>query len=129
MVPFNVLITGAGPVLTDWEVIGPDSASLEVGFAAVTFGRRNTAYTRRVLDSYTANGGALPENLTEDLFAHKLGSELGRLASMLRAALEGQPLRGWQTRYDDPDEGVKLLLHEVLATAGRLKRLAAELMI
>lgn len=127
MVPFNVLITGAGPVLTDWEVIGADSASLEAGFAAVTFGRRNAAYTRRILDSYTANGGALVEDLGENLFAHKLGSELGRLASMLQVALSGSPLRGWQNRYDDPDEGVKDLLHEVLATASRLKRLAAEL--
>jgi Phosphotransferase enzyme family len=127
MVPFNVLITSEGPVLTDWEVIGPDSASLEAGFAAVTFGRRNTGYVRRILDAYRANGGSLVAGLGEYLFAHKLGSELGRLANILPAVLEASPLRGWQTRFDDPDEGVSYLLQEVLSTAGRLDKLAAEL--
>jgi hypothetical protein len=127
MVPFNVLITTTGPVLTDWEVIGPESASLEVGFAAVTFGRSNTGYIRRILDSYRANGGALVGNLGENLFAHKLGNELGRLATMLKGALDGSPLRGWQTRYEDYDQGITRLLREVLATAERLRKLATSL--
>jgi hypothetical protein len=127
MVPFNVLITATGPVLTDWEVIGAESASLEAGFAAVTFGRSNTGYIRRILDSYRGSGGALVGGLGENLFAHKLGSELGRLAGMLQGALDGSPLRGWQTRYEDHDEGVTRLLQEVLATAERLHKLATSL--
>ena len=127
IVPFNVLITRTGPVLTDWEVIGPDSASLETGFAAVTFGRRNTGYVRRILDSYRTNGGALVEGLGENLFAHKLGSELGRLAAVLRDTLAGHPIRAWQTRYSDTDEGVTHLIQEVLTTAERVDTLATEL--
>lgn len=127
LVPFNVLLTRAGPVLVDWEVVGPDSASLETGFAAVTFGRRNTRYVHRILDSYRANGGVVVGGLGRNLFAHKLGSELGRLADMLSDALAGRPVRAWQSRYDEPDEGVTLLLQEVLATAHRLDALAAEL--
>ncbi len=127
MVPFNVLITTTGPVLTDWEVIGAESASLEVGFAAVTFGRSNTGYIRRILDSYRANGGTLVGGLGENLFVHKLGSELGRLASMLQGAVDGSPLRGWQMRYDDHDEGVAQLLQDVIATAERLDKLAVSL--
>jgi Phosphotransferase enzyme family len=127
VVPFNVLITKAGPVLIDWEVIGPDSASLEAGFAAVTFGRRNIGYVRRILDSYRANGGSLLEDLGENLFAHKLGSELGRLAGLLRDTLDGRPIRAWQTRYNDPDEGVRHLLTEVPETAERLRGLATAL--
>ena len=124
LVPFNVLLTRTGPVVIDWEVIGADSASLEAGFAAATFGRHNTRYARRILDSYRAHGGALVDGLGPNLFAHKLGSELGRLASMLRTTLQGRPVRGWQTRYSDPDEGVAHLIHDVLATAERLDSLA-----
>ena len=127
MVPYNVLITAPGPVLIDWESLGPDSASLETGFAAVTFGRRNTGYVRRILDSYRANGGVLVEGLGENLFAHKLGSELGRLADMLADVLNCRPMVGWQTRYNDPDEGVTHLIQEVLTTAERLEKLATEL--
>nr|WP_152363915.1 phosphotransferase [Microlunatus speluncae] len=127
LVPFNVLVTTTGPVLIDWEVIGPDSASLEAGFAAVTFGRRDTSYVRRILDSYRAYGGVIATGLGENLFAHKLGSELGRLTKMLQDALDRRPTRGWQTRYQDTDEGVTQLIPEVLATAARLGRLATEL--
>lgn len=127
MVPFNVLITTTGPVLADWESLGPDSASLETGFAAVTFGHHNTGYVRRILDSYRANGGILIDGLGQNLFAHKLGSELGRLADMLPDALNDRPVHAWQTRYHDPDEGVTHLIPEVLTTAERLNRLATEL--
>jgi hypothetical protein len=127
LVPFNVLLTQTGPVLIDWEVIGPDSASLESGFAAITFGRRNPGYVRRILDAYRANGGVVVGGLGENLFAHKLGSELGRLAGMLQDALTGRPIQAWQTRYSGPDEGVTCLIQEVLATAERLGGLATEL--
>lgn len=127
IVPFNVLITTTGPVLIDWESLGPDSASLGTGFTAVTFGRRNTGYVRRILDSYRANGGVLVAGLGENLFAHKLGSELGRLADMVADVLNGQPMSAWQTRYHDTDEGVTHLLQEVRTTAQRLDRLATEL--
>jgi hypothetical protein len=70
---------------------------------------------------------SLVEDLGENLFAHKLGSELGRLADMLCDALQGLPMSAWQTRYNSFDEGVILLIQEVLATAERLNGLAAEL--
>lgn len=129
LVPFNVLLTAAEPVLIDWEVVGPDSASLEAGFAAATFGRRDAGYVRRILDSYRAHGGVLVGGLGESLFAHKLGSEVGRLAAMISDTLDGRPLTGWQTRYADPDEGVSRLIDEVMTTAERLDRLAAELRV
>jgi len=128
IVPFNVLITATGPVLIDWDSIGADSASLETGYAAVAFGRRNIGYVRRILESYRANGGVLVDGLGANLFAHKVGSELGRLAEVIQDnAINGLPLHGWQTRYNHPDEGVTHLLQEVLGTAERLDRLATEL--
>lgn len=122
MVPFNVLLTRSGPVLIDWEVIGADSVSLEAGSAAVTFGRGDAGYVRRIPDSYRANGGELVGGLGENLFAHKLGSELGRLTGIIEDALAGRPLHGWQTRYTDADQGVTQLIQEVLATTERLEK-------
>ncbi|NYH91967.1 phosphotransferase [Actinopolymorpha rutila] len=127
MVPFNVLMTPTGPVLTDWDVIGPDSASLETGFAAVTFAYRDPRLVRRTLASYAANGGKLVGGLGENLFAHKLGSELGRLAGMVDAVVTGAPQTGWMTRYADPDTGVGDAMAEVAAAEDRLRRLAADL--
>nr|WP_269091171.1 phosphotransferase [Actinopolymorpha cephalotaxi] len=127
MVPFNVLMTPTGPVLTDWDVIGPDSASLETGFAAVTFAFRDPRRVRRALASYTAHGGVLVDGLGEDLFAHKLGSELGRLAVLVDRVVTGVPLTGWMTRYADPDTGVRAAMAEVAAAEERLRRLAADL--
>ncbi|MGW0229849.1 phosphotransferase [Actinopolymorpha singaporensis] len=127
MVPFNVLMTPTGPVLADWDVIGPDSASLETGFAAVTFAFRDPHAVRHTLASYAAHGGVLVGGLGENLFAHKLGSELGRLADLVDAVVTGTPLTGWMTRYADPDAGVADAMAEVAAAEDRLRRLAADL--
>ncbi len=127
LVPFNVLMTPTGPVLTDWDVIGPDSASLETGFAAVTFAFRDPRAVGRTLASYAAHGGVLAGGLGEDLFAHKLGSELGRLAVLVDTVVTGAPLTGWMTRYADPDTGVVEAMDEVAAAEDRLRRLAADL--
>ncbi|MET9018549.1 phosphotransferase [Actinopolymorpha sp. NPDC004070] len=127
IVPFNVLMTPTGPVLTDWDVIGPDSASLETGFAAVTFAFRDPRSVRHTLASYAAHGGTLVGALGENLFAHKLGSELGLLAVLVDTVVTGTSLTGWMTRYADADEGVVQSMEEVAAAEHRLRRLAADL--
>jgi Ser/Thr protein kinase RdoA (MazF antagonist) len=91
--PWNVLMTGDGPVLIDWDVAGPDSARLEAAQATLSFSTRaglpDPAVVRRTVQAYVDNGGAAFSG--EDVVVRRVGLRLGRLAERLRMSLGQQP--------------------------------------
>jgi hypothetical protein len=92
--PWNVLITGAGPVLVDWDGAGPDSAGLELAHAAVEFagsGRPapDADAVRRTVRAYAEHGGMVPTG--PDVLVRRVGLLLGRLAGRLRMSLGEEP--------------------------------------
>ena len=92
--PHNILITGAGPVLIDWDSAGPDSAGLEAAhaiYALATHGRTtpDTTVIDRARHAYTRHGGTPPSG--PGTLARRLGMRLGRLAERLRISLGEQP--------------------------------------
>ncbi|MEV4345355.1 aminoglycoside phosphotransferase family protein [Actinoplanes sp. NPDC049596] len=92
--PWNVLMTGKGPVLIDWDVAGPDSARLEAAQATFSFSTRagmpEAAVVRRTVDAYADGGGA--RFAGEDVLVRRVGLRLGRLAERLRMSLGLEPL-------------------------------------
>ncbi|GAA2633255.1 hypothetical protein GCM10010399_77090 [Dactylosporangium fulvum] len=94
--PWNVLMTGAGPVLVDWDGAGPDSARLEVVHAAIVFAQRGRpgpdgAAVRRTVRAYAEHGGTAPP-ADPDVLVRRVGLRLGRLAGRLRMSLGQQPI-------------------------------------
>jgi Ser/Thr protein kinase RdoA (MazF antagonist) len=97
--PRNVLMTGNGPVLVDWDTAGPDSASLEAGMAIIEFARHgldepDRDAVRRTAASYRRHGGAAlgrGEPAGRDVLARRAGMLLNRLAERLRMTLGEQP--------------------------------------
>ncbi|GIJ52057.1 hypothetical protein Val02_89430 [Virgisporangium aliadipatigenens] len=85
--PWNVMITPTGPVLIDWDAVGPDSAPLEAAHAAYAFGA-----PRRVADAYEAAGG-VPLRASPDLLVRRIGLRLSRLTERLEMSLGTEPLR------------------------------------
>ncbi len=125
VVPFNVLVARDGPYLVDWDVAGPDSASLETGLAAVAFAADRPERVRRTLESYHAHGGQRLRLTGTNLFAHRVGKELGRLTSLLGTVSSGEPLRGWQLdRGTDVDDAVRQQIRDTDDTIARVHRLA-----
>jgi thiamine kinase-like enzyme len=87
--PQNVLVTGTGPVLIDWDATGPDSAALQAAFVFVEFARRSGAEPdpgalRRSHDAYVAAGG---QPLTSR--PHQLDRVIGRHLATITTALGG----------------------------------------
>ncbi|HEX4213755.1 MAG TPA: phosphotransferase [Candidatus Dormibacteraeota bacterium] len=88
--PWNVLVTGSGPVLVDWDTSGPDSAPLEAAYVITTFARRgrdrpDPDEVSRTLDAYSAAGGEIPSR--PDILARHLGGELASLSDWIEATL------------------------------------------
>lgn len=125
--PHNVLLTESGPVVIDWETARVGSARLEAGYAAVTFGHGDPGRIRRTLTSYQTHGGQQTWPPVTGLFAHRLGSKVGQLQTLMTTVLSGRPLSGWQARHQDPDGGVSHLIDAVLARRDELRRLEDEL--
>ncbi|WP_250031816.1 phosphotransferase [Paractinoplanes maris] len=93
--PWNVLMTAGGPVLIDWDVAGPDSASLEAAHATLEFSRRgranpDPAAVRKTFEAYVGAGGTPFGG--PDVLARRAGLRLGRLAERLRISLGEQAL-------------------------------------
>jgi Ser/Thr protein kinase RdoA (MazF antagonist) len=92
--PWNVLVSGAGPVLVDWDSAGPDSAGLEFAHVAMEFagfGRPapDADVVRRTVRAYAEHGGVVPTG--PDVLVRRVGLMLGRLAGRLRMSLGEAP--------------------------------------
>lgn len=90
--PANVLMSGSGPVLVDWDSAGPDSAPLEtvesvLAFASLGRSEPDAATVRRALAAYAAGGH--PIGAGRDLVARRVGLHLHRLTERLEGTLGG----------------------------------------
>ncbi len=93
--PWNVLIAPTGPVLIDWDVAGPDSASLEAAHSTLEFARRGRkepgeTLARRTIQAYVGHGGTPFGG--PDVLVRRVGLRLGRLAERLRMSLGEETL-------------------------------------
>ena len=96
--PWNVMVTAAGPVLVDWDMAGPDSASLETAHAAFAFATRGGL--DRMEQDITATFGAYLEaggrlRSDPDLMARRVGMRLNRLCWRLSMSIGAEPLGPW----------------------------------
>lgn len=102
--PWNVLVTGRGPVLIDWDTSGPESAPLEAAYVFVVFARRgrqepDEELVRRAHAAYVAAGGH-PLVAKRGLLDRMIGFQLGRLAGALG--------RFFDVQEPDEDTAVRL---------------------
>lgn len=93
--PWNVIVTRDGPMLVDLEGCGPDSATLELAHAALSFAQRSGTEPdadamRRTVQAYRAAGGPpLPTGRAG--LARRVGMKLNRLAWNLMLSLGQRP--------------------------------------
>lgn len=92
---WNILMVPAGtgwrPVLIDWDVAGPDSASLEAAhvFAEYAmFGRTSPDLDRlqRSIDVYHGNGGPALDR-PDDILARRLGMRIAHIGARVRSSV------------------------------------------
>ncbi|MFC7625793.1 phosphotransferase [Microlunatus sp. GCM10028923] len=85
--PWNVLITESGPILIDWDTVGPESAPLEAAAVFVRFAARAGAdpdldQLRRSKAAYLAAGGE-PLPVRAGILDRLIGYELSKIATAL----------------------------------------------
>ncbi|HEY3559795.1 MAG TPA: aminoglycoside phosphotransferase family protein [Kribbella sp.] len=99
--PYNVLVSADGPILIDWESVACESATLEIGRAAVSFGGEDPARISRILQQYVDAGGVLAP-IGDALFLRKLSLRLCHLAERLDVEVGNEPAPGWMQGQDLP---------------------------
>lgn len=97
--PYNVIMTANGPILIDWDSVGPDSATVETGHAAITFGYDDAARVHRILDAYTAAGGEIAD-LGGDLLIRTAARQRSDIVGLIRYSLGLRSPAGWMIRVN-----------------------------
>jgi hypothetical protein len=121
--PYNVLVSPEGPVLIDWESVACESATLEIGRAAVSFGGDDTGRISRVLEQYVDSGGVLAP-IGDDLFLRKVSLRLCHLAEELDVQVGRESAPGWM-QGQDLTALISQDLHAIPQVVTHLRRLAA----
>jgi hypothetical protein len=121
--PYNVLVSPEGPVLIDWESVACESATLEIGRAAVSFGGDDPGRISRVLEQYVDSGGVLAP-IGDDLFLRKVSLRLCHLAERLEVHVGNEPAPGWM-QGQDLTAHISQDLHAFPQAVAQLRRLAA----
>lgn len=85
--PWNVLITESGPMVIDWDTVGPESAPLEAAAVFARFAARgrddpDLDQLRRSLAAYVAAGGE-PVPRRTGILDRLIGYELSKISSAL----------------------------------------------
>ncbi len=133
--PWNVLMVphdrAARPMLIDWDVAGPDSASLEAAHVLTSFARQgrpapDSEHIRRSLGAYVAAGG---QSLRPgpDLLVRTLGMRLAKISQGIRADLDGStplgvPPETAETKILEHIDGLPVLVADTTECAGRFPR-------
>ena len=91
---YNVLDTAEGLFLIDWESVGWESASLELGRTLFVFGEHDLAFSRALLDSYLAAGGRAPQ-IDESFGMRAVARKLGNLTELVRVGVDAGAPTGW----------------------------------
>jgi hypothetical protein len=97
--PYNVIMTVNGPILIDWDSVGPESATVETGHAAITFGYDDPDRAHHILDAYTSAGGQLSD-LGGDLLIRTAARQTSDIVGLIRYSLGLRPPAGWMTPID-----------------------------
>jgi hypothetical protein len=97
--PYNVLVSAEGPVLIDWESVACESATLEIGRAAASFGGDDPGRIARILQEYVDAGGVLAP-VGDGLFLRKVSLRLCHLAEQLDVHVGKEPAPGWMQGRD-----------------------------
>ncbi|MGW7684757.1 phosphotransferase [Kribbella sp. NPDC054772] len=97
--PYNVLVSADGPVLIDWESVACESATLEIGRAARSFGGDDPVRISRILQAYVDAGGVLAP-IGDDLFLRKVSLRLCHLAEELDVQVGKESATGWMQGRD-----------------------------
>jgi len=92
--PYNVLDTAEGLFLIDWESVGWESASLELGRTLFVFGEHDLEFSRALLDSYLAAGGRAPQ-IDESFGMRAVARKLGNLTELVRVGVDAGAPTGW----------------------------------
>jgi len=119
----NLLITGTGPILVDWDSVRTDSAALEAGRVAYIFGAGEPEPISRILTAYTAAGGDLTW-AGHDVFLSEARHDLHILFEHVLTCLGHIPQPRWMTT---PDQTTATLLSEFPAKLTRLQDAAVQL--
>jgi hypothetical protein len=121
--PYNVLVSPEGPVLIDWESVACESATLEIGRAAVSFGGDDPNQISRILQEYVDSGGVLAP-IGDDLFLRKVSLRLCHLAEELDVQVGKEPAPGWM-QGQDLAALISRDLHALPQVVTHFRRLAA----
>lgn len=92
--PYNVLDTDEGLFLIDWESVGWESASLELGRTLFVFGEHDLAFSRAPLESYVAAGGRAPQ-IEKSFGMRAVARRLGNLTELVRVGVDAGSPMGW----------------------------------
>jgi fructosamine-3-kinase len=92
--PSNVLDTNKGLCLVDWESVGWESASLELGRTLFVFAEHDLAFSRSLLESYCEAGGRSPQ-IDESFGMRAVARKLGNLSELVRVSVEATAPTGW----------------------------------
>ena len=120
--PYNVLISADGPILIDWESVACESATLEIGRAALIFGGREIEQISRILQAYVDAGGQLAA-IGEDLFLRSVSLQLCHIAERIGVMIDGETSPGWM-EGEDLDARTADELAALPGMVDRLNRLA-----
>lgn len=120
--PYNVLMSGQGPVLIDWESVACESATLEIGRAALTFGRSDPDQVTAILQAYTDAGGAVA-NVGNGLFFRRVALELCHITERIGVMLMDDVAPGWMEGKDLAAETSRALA-DLPALVRRLETMA-----
>jgi hypothetical protein len=121
--PYNVLVSPEGPVLIDWESVACESATLEIGRAAASFGRDDTDKIARILQEYVDSGGVLAP-IGDNLFLRKVSLRLCHLAEQLDVQVGKESAPGWM-QGRDLTALISQDLHGIPQVVTHLRHLAA----
>ena len=105
-------------MLIDWESVACESATLEIGRTALSFGGDDIDQINRTLQAYVDAGGAIA-NIGEELFLCKVTMELCHITERIGVMLADDASPGWM---DGEDLDTKTA-DELTALPGLLQRL------
>jgi hypothetical protein len=120
--PYNILVSANGPILIDWESVACQSATLEIGRAALSFGGKEIEQIRRILQAYVDADGELAA-IGEDLFLRSVSLQLCHTAERIGVMVEGDTSPGWLD-VQDLDARTADELAALPGMVDRLNRLA-----
>jgi hypothetical protein len=119
----NIVMADSGPVLVDWDSVRADSAALEAGRVAYTFGDGEPKQVRRVLAAYAAAGGELGWP-GPDLFLSVARHQVQVLSEQIRVSLGEATAARWMGDRAAVEAAIGTALRDLPGKLDHLRHLA-----